>query len=126
MLKGAVPDACSLVGGDYSMLVDLDEYVALDAINNAQGKGCGPGIIGVCIGGDRAAQAIGAEWDGSRAGSIGSIGCFSFYPTKNLGGAGDGGIWISTLVMTVVLLIFAEVAPKTMAAVHPEPAAVMA
>lgn len=33
---------------------------------------------------------------------------------------GDAGIWISTLVMTVVVLIFAEVAPKTVAALHPE------
>ena len=33
---------------------------------------------------------------------------------------GDNGIWISTLVMTVVVLIFAEVAPKTVAALHPE------
>ena len=33
---------------------------------------------------------------------------------------GDNGIWISTLVMTVVVLIFAEVAPKTLAALHPE------
>ena len=37
------------------------------------------------------AQATGASWQDQKVGSIGHIGCFSFYPTKNLGGCGDGG-----------------------------------
>ncbi|RJP22479.1 MAG: DegT/DnrJ/EryC1/StrS family aminotransferase [Candidatus Abyssobacteria bacterium SURF_5] len=39
-----------------------------------------------------AAQALGARCNGRSAGAIGDIGCLSFYPTKNLGGFGDGGM----------------------------------
>ena len=54
----------------------------MDAILSAAGK------IPVI---EDAAQSHGAEYKGRRAGSIGKIGCFSFFPTKNLGAFGDGG-----------------------------------
>ncbi len=58
--------------------VDMGQLVAIAEAHNLV-------VIEDC------AQATGAEWDGQKVGSIGHVGCFSFFPTKNLGGCGDGG-----------------------------------
>lgn len=61
------------------------QCVRMDALAEIAGK-YGLPIV------EDAAQAIGSEFNGRRAGSMGVIGCFSFFPSKNLGGAGDGGL----------------------------------
>ena len=63
----------------YGQCADMDPIMAL-----ADGRGI-PVV-------EDAAQAIGSEYKGRRAGSIGRYGCFSFFPSKNLGAAGDGGL----------------------------------
>jgi dTDP-4-amino-4,6-dideoxygalactose transaminase len=62
----------------YGHPCDMDPLLELASLNNLK-------IIEDC------AQAHGAEYKGKRVGAIGNIGCFSFYPGKNLGAYGDGG-----------------------------------
>jgi len=63
----------------YGQCADMDRITELAEENNLM-------VI------EDAAQAIGSEYQKKRAGSMGDFGCFSFFPSKNLGGFGDGGI----------------------------------
>jgi dTDP-4-amino-4,6-dideoxygalactose transaminase len=58
---------------------------AMEEINTIAGRHGIPVV-------EDAAQAIGAQYHGRPAGSLGLVGCFSFFPSKNLGAAGDGGL----------------------------------
>ncbi len=66
----------------YGQMADMDTVVAVAEKH---------GLVVI----EDAAQAIGAESNGRRAGSIGRYGCFSFFPSKNLGAAGDGGMVVT-------------------------------
>lgn len=66
----------------YGQCADMDAINDLAKNNNIK-------VIEDC------AQAVGAKYREKKAGSIGDVGCFSFFPTKNLGCAGDGGIIIT-------------------------------
>lgn len=63
----------------FGQMADMDPIMELAKAHN------------ICVIED-AAQAIGAEYKGAKAGTFGKYGCFSFFPSKNLGGFGDGGI----------------------------------
>ena len=66
----------------YGQMAEMDAIMAIAAKHNLA-------VVEDC------AQSIGAVYKGKRAGSIGTVGCFSFYPTKNLGGVGDAGMVVS-------------------------------
>lgn len=66
----------------FGQMVDMDELMEI------------AGRYGIPVIED-ACQALGASYKGKPAGSIGRAGCFSFFPTKNLGGCGDGGMIVT-------------------------------
>lgn len=66
----------------FGQMVDVEKIMALAEKYNLK-------VI------EDAAQAIGAEYKGQKAGSLGDVGTFSFFPTKNLGGYGDGGMVVT-------------------------------
>jgi dTDP-4-amino-4,6-dideoxygalactose transaminase len=67
----------------YGQMCDMDPIMKIAAKHNLY-------VI------EDAAQAISATYKGRKAGSIGTVGCFSFFPSKNLGGAGDGGMIVTS------------------------------
>lgn len=64
------------------------QCAAMDEIMAVAGR-CGVAVV------EDACQAVGAKYRDLRAGAMGAVGCFSFFPSKNLGGAGDGGMVVS-------------------------------
>jgi dTDP-4-amino-4,6-dideoxygalactose transaminase len=66
----------------FGQMADMDPIMAIAKKNNLF-------VI------EDAAQAIGSKYKGRKAGSIGTVGCFSFFPSKNLGGMGDGGMVVT-------------------------------
>ena len=71
----------------YGQCADMDRF---DRIVVEHAEGSGIAIV------EDAAQAIGAEWSGRGAGSLGATAAFSFYPTKNLSAYGEAGIVTTT------------------------------
>ncbi len=64
------------------------QIAGMDAISEAAARSGVPVVEDAC-------QSIGARYKGKRAGSLGAAGCLSFFPSKNLGGFGDGGMIVT-------------------------------
>lgn len=63
----------------FGLMADMDAIMAV-------ASDCGAAVI------EDAAQSLGSSYKGKQAGTFGEVGCFSFFPSKNLGCAGDGGM----------------------------------
>ncbi len=84
-LEASLTPRCKaiLVTHLYGRMADMADILAIGAAR-------GIPVLEDC------AQAHGAVWSGRRAGSLGAAGCFSFYPTKNLGACGDAGAVVTS------------------------------
>lgn len=77
----------SLIGADVKAIIVTHLYGRAAQVDDVMRLAVSYGIPVI----EDCAQAHGAMIGGRRVGSVGAIGCFSFYPTKNLGALGDGG-----------------------------------
>ncbi|MGL6195441.1 MAG: DegT/DnrJ/EryC1/StrS family aminotransferase, partial [Thermoguttaceae bacterium] len=84
----SVPDVMKKITSKTKAIIPVHLYGQMAEMKELLGlaRGCGAMVV------EDAAQSIGAELEGRRAGSWGHITALSFYPTKNLGGPGDGGM----------------------------------
>jgi dTDP-4-amino-4,6-dideoxygalactose transaminase len=82
--KAVTPNTKAIIAVHlYGQCAEMDEILKLAELHNLA-------VV------EDAAQAVGAEYkDGRRAGSMGKLGCLSFFPSKNLGGFGDGGMVVT-------------------------------
>lgn len=84
----AAADAVARADGEVAGMVPVHLFGRLAAMDALAAVAARHGLWIV----EDAAQAVGARRDGVAAGAFGAAGCLSFYPTKNLGGLGDGGM----------------------------------